>query len=343
MKALVKFAAGPGGIEVREMPEPRLIPGHVIIVVEATGICGTDLHIQADEYPVIPPVILGHEFSGRVAEIAPDVSSVTVGARVTSLVYFTTCGTCRYCLTGQPNLCAQRKSIGSGVDGAFARYVLVPAKNVKLLPENVDFVAGAVTEPLACCTHGVLEKASPHPGDYAFVAGPGAIGLLTAQILLASGVEVILAGTQVDAERLELARKLGVKHTLQVDTQPVPELVEEITNGLGADLVFECSGAAAAARLGIQVARRGGQFIQLGLFGKPVEINWDQAILKEVEIHNSFASTWVSWDQALKLLKSGKVQTAPLISEIRPLREWGMAFERFRNKQGIKFILSPEI
>jgi L-iditol 2-dehydrogenase len=207
----------------------------------------------------------------------------------------------------------------------------------------VDFIAGAVAEPLACCTHGVLEKASLHPGDVAFVAGPGAIGLLTAQILLAAGVEVILAGTHADAERLALAQKLGVKHTLEVDTQPVPALVEELTHGKGVDLVFECSGAAPAARLGLQVAKRGGQFIQLGLFGKPIEINWDQAVLKEVMIINSFASTWTSWEQALRLLRSGKVQTLPLISEVRPLHDWEAAFERFRNKQGIKFILTPEV
>ena len=343
MKALVKFATGPGGMEIQEVSDPTLIPGHVIVAVEACGICGTDLHIQLGEYPVNPPVVLGHEFSGTVVEVASDVASVRVGQRVTSLVYFTTCGSCQFCQTGQWNLCTQRKSVGSGVNGAFARYVLVPARNIRTLPENVDFISGAVTEPLACCTHGVMEKATTRPGDFAFVTGPGAIGLLTAQILISAGVNVILAGTQLDADRLELSRRLGVQHTFQVDTQPVADLVQNLTNGRGVDLVFECSGAAAGARLGLQVAKRGGQFIQLGLFGKPVEINWDQAIMKEVEIHNSFASTWISWNYALKLLERGKVQTAPLVSDILPIRQWESAFERFGSKQGIKFILTPEV
>jgi len=342
MKALVKFATGSGGMEVQDVPEPVLIPGHVIVAVEACGICGTDLHIQAGEYPVNPPVILGHEFSGMVVEVASDVSSVQTGQRVTSLVYFTTCGSCQFCQTGQWNLCAQRKSVGSGVDGAFARYVMVPARNIRLLPENVDFISGAVTEPLACCTHGVLEKATTRPGDFAFVTGPGAIGLLTAQILISAGVSVILAGTQSDVERLELSRQFGVQHTFQVDIQPVTDLIQDLTHGKGVDLVFECSGAAAAVHLGIQVSKRGGQFIQLGLFGKPVEINWDQAILKEVDIINSFASTWISWDHALKLLGSGKVQTSPLVSAVLPIGQWESAFERFRNRQGIKFILIPK-
>jgi L-iditol 2-dehydrogenase len=342
MKALVKYATGPGGIEVQELPDPALIPGHVVIAVEACGICGTDLHIQAGEYPINPPVVLGHEFSGTVVEVAPDVPSVRVGQRVTSLVYFIVCGTCQFCQTGQWNLCAQRKSIGSGVNGAFARFVLVPARNVRQLPENVDFIAGAVTEPLACCAHGVLEKAKLHPGDFSFVTGPGAIGLLTSQILISAGVCVILAGTQADANRLDLARRLGVQHTLQVDTESISEIIQNLTHGNGVDLVFECSGAAAAARMGIQVAKRGGQYIQLGLFGKPLEINWDQAMMKEVDIRNSFASTWVSWEYALKLLESGKVQTAPLVSGVFPLQEWETAFERFSTRQGIKYILTPE-
>ena len=343
MKALVKFATGPGGMEIQDVPNPVLIPGHVVIAVEACGICGTDLHIQAGEYPVNPPVVLGHEFSGTVVEVSPDVTSAHVGQRVTSLVYFSTCGYCQFCQTGQWNLCAQRKSIGSGVNGAFARYVLVPAKNVRSLPENVDFISGAITEPLACCAHGVLEKATIHPGDFAFVTGPGAIGLLTAQILISAGVIVMLAGTQADSDRLDLARRIGVQHTFQVDTQPIIDLVQDLTHGKGVELVFECSGSAVAARLGIQAAKRGGQFVQIGLFGKPVEINWDQAIMRELNIRNSFASTWISWDYALKLLESGKVQTSQLVSEILPIRLWETAFERFRSKQGIKFILTPEI
>lgn len=342
MKALVKYATGPGNMEVRQVPDPVLIPGHVVIAVEACGICGTDLHIQAGEYPVDPPVVLGHEFTGKVVEVASDISRISVGQRVTSLVYFTTCGYCQFCQTGQWNLCPQRKSVGSGVNGAFGQYVLVPAKNVRTLPENIDFICGALTEPLACCTHGVMEKALLHPGDYAFVPGPGAIGLLTAQILISAGVTVILAGTQSDAERLLLGQRLGVQHTIQVDTQPISEIINDITHGKGVDLVFECSGSASAARLGIQVAKRGGQYIQLGLFGKPVEINWDQALLKEVDIRNSFASTWISWDYAIKLLESGKVQTSPLVSEVLPITRWEYAFDRFGSRQGIKFVLIPQ-
>ena len=341
MKALVKISSGPDGIQVQDMPEPSLLAGHVIIEVRACGVCGTDLHIQSGEYPVNPPVILGHEFSGCVAEVAPDVRQVKVGQRVTSLVYFTVCGVCRFCRTGQWNLCAQRKSVGSGVHGAFTRYVMVPERNVRLIPDSLDFVAAAVTEPLACCAHGVLEKAVLRPTDSALVTGPGAIGLLTAQILRSAGVRVILAGTRADSPRLDLARQLGVQETVIVDSEPALEVIREKTGGVGPDLVFECSGAAAAANLGLQAARRGGQFIQLGLFGKPVQIDWDQAIFKEIVVHNSFASTTLSWDYALQLLADGAVKTMPLVSAVWPLSRWEEAFNAFRTRQGIKYILTP--
>lgn len=341
MKALVKYARGDGFIDVQEVRDPTLLPGHIIIEVKACGICGTDLHIQAGEYPVNPPVILGHEFSGVIAEIAPDCTVRKVGERVTSLVYFTTCGVCRFCVSGQWGLCQHRKSVGSGVNGAFAHYVMVHEKNARLLPDHIDFISGAMTEPLACCAHGVMEKAATHPGDVALVTGPGAIGLMTAQILVSAGVTVVMAGTQSDVNRMELARKLGVQYTLEVEKGGVPDFLNDITNGQGADWVFECSGAGPAAAIGFQTVRRGGVFVQLGLFGRPIQLNWDMAVLKEVEIRNSFASTWVSWDYALKLLANGRVQTKPLVSDILPITEWESAFSRFRNKDGIKFMLLP--
>lgn len=339
MKALVKVAPGPAMMQLQDMPEPAVRSGHAVIEVKAAGICGTDLHIQAGEYPVNAPVILGHEFSGMVADVASDVAGDWLGQRVTAIVYFTTCGVCRFCSTGQWNLCPQRKSVGSGVNGAFARYVLVPARNLRRLPDNVDFVAGAVTEPLACCAHGVLEKAVVRPGDVVLITGPGAIGLLTAQIVLAQGGRVVLAGMPDDQARLDLAQQLGVPYT---KTSSPLELLQDLTNGEGVDAVFECSGAGAAARLGLAAVRRAGQFIQLGLFGRPVEIDWDQAVMKEVDLKHSFASTWQSWEYALRLLGSGQVQTRPLVSDVLPLDEWESAFRRFRDRQGTKFILTPD-
>lgn len=342
MKAVVKRATGAGNVQLMDVPEPRLRPGHVIVEVEAAGICGTDLHIQEDEYPSNPPVILGHEFSGTVVDVAPDVASTLLGRRVTCLPYFSSCGVCEACRVGRWNLCPERKSVGSGVDGAFARYVLVPERSVRPLPEKVDLIAGAVTEPLACCTHALLEKATVKPTDVVVVLGPGTIGQLASQVALACGATVVVVGVGSDGARLELARSLGAHHAVDVQGQCPAELVKELTVGWGADVVVECSGAASALRLGHELVKRGGQLVQVGLFGRNIELDPDLAVIKEVEVLNSFASTWTSWEQALRLLQLGLVQTRPLVTDALPLERWEEGFSRFRSREGIKFVLLPK-
>ncbi len=341
MKALVKYAKGVGLMEVREIPEPVLRPGHVIIEVEAAGICGTDLHIYADEYPYNPPVVGGHEFAGTVVEAAPDLARTWIGRRVTSLPYFSICGVCEYCRSGNWNLCPQRISAGSGTNGGFARYVLMPERCLRPLPENVDFLGGAVTEPLACCVHALLEKATLHPGDQVVVIGPGSIGLLCSQVALACGATVVLAGTGVDAARMEMAGELGVQHAVNVETQSISDLVKDLTEGRGADVVVECSGSAGGVRTGLELVKRMGQFVQVGLFGRKVEIDLDLAVIKEVALCTTFAQTPRAWDYALRLLKEGRVQTRPLVTDALPLEQWEEGFARFRNKQGIKVVLLP--
>src|SRR5579884_3674902 len=157
MKAVVKTAPGDGNIEVREIDEPATPAGHVKIAVRAAGICGTDLHIYHDEFRSWPPVVLGHEVSGRIVELGEGVAGLRAGDRVTTETYVQTCGRCRFCRDGRINLCPERRSIGSGMNGGFASYVVVPARNVRLLPDGVSDLAGALTEPLACVVHGALE------------------------------------------------------------------------------------------------------------------------------------------------------------------------------------------
>ncbi len=235
MKALMKTAPGAGNLEIRDIPEPVAGPGQVVVEVVATGICGTDIHIERGEYLSVPPVVLGHEVSGRVAEIGAGVSGLTVGDRVTTETYFHTCGKCRACLSGHINLCPERRSIGTHVNGGFARYVLVPAIKVHRLPESIDDVSAAMTEPLACCVHGVLELAGVTPGDVAVLSGPGAIGLLCMQVAKAAGATLVVIGTAADEGRLDLARRLGADHTIVAGRDDIAGFVKELTDGVGAD------------------------------------------------------------------------------------------------------------
>jgi L-iditol 2-dehydrogenase len=340
MKGVAKIARGEGNVSLIDVPEPEVIPGHVLVEVEAAGVCGTDLHIYHGEYPTIPPVIMGHEVAGVVAAVGEGVSACQPGDRVTSEPFFSVCGACAFCRDGFPNLCPSRKSIGSGVHGAFARYVLVPERGIHHLPSNVDTQAGALTEPLACCVHA-LELTRVEPGETVVVSGPGAIGLLTMQVVKTAGARVVVLGTSTDEARLEVARRLGADVVLNVQAASAKTTVDEMTGGIGADVVFECAGAALSTQSCLKMVRRRGRYAQVGLVGKPVQWDLDQVCYKELRVSGSFAALPSSWRKALALLASGQVQTRPLVSNTMPLTEWQQAFDIFEQQRGLKVVLTP--
>jgi L-iditol 2-dehydrogenase len=342
MQAVMKVAPGVGNIELRDIPEPKAGPGQVVIKVQAAGICGTDIHIYKDEFKTRPPVVLGHEIAGEIVEMGTGVEGLKTGSKVTTETYFSTCGVCRYCRSGNINLCLQRKSIGSALNGGFTNYVLVPAKNIHALPEHVSFQAGALTEPLACVVHGVLSTPTVTPGDLAVIAGPGAIGLLTLQVVKAAGATVVMLGTQADEKRLELAKQLGADYTLNVQTEDAPKLIQELSvEGLGADVVYECSGAGPAATQLLPLVRRRGRYVQIGLFGKPIQWDVDQLCYKEIMVSGSNASIPSSWIRALQLLENKTVNTEILISHQFSVIDWQEAFDTFEARQGLKLLFRP--
>lgn len=341
MPAVVKMARGEGNVSLQKVSAPQPGPGQVLLAVRAAGICGTDLHIYHDEYPTQPPVVLGHELAGEVAAIGEGVGTVSPGDRVTTETYFHLCGACRFCRGGQPNLCPERRSIGSGVHGGFAPYVVVPERNIHLLPAGLSFPEAALTEPLACVVHGALELPKVTAGDVAVISGPGAIGLLTLQAVRAAGAAVIVLGTAADQRRLALASELGALRAIDITADDPAPIVRGLTAGWGADIVFECSGAGAAARGLLAHARRGGQYAQIGLFGKPVAWDLDQVCMKELRVTGSNASVPSAWRTALRLLADGSVRTAPLISDVYPLSGWADAFHRFEQRDGVKLLLDP--
>ena len=341
MQSVAKLARGEGNVGLRETDEPQPGPGQVLIAVRAAGICGTDLHIYHDEYPTQPPVTLGHELAGDVAAIGEGVTRVAPGDRITTETYFHLCGTCRFCRSGKPNLCPERRSIGSGVNGGFARYVVVPERNVHRLPDGLAFSEAALTEPLACVVHGALELPKVTAGDVAVVSGPGAIGLLTLQVARAAGAAVIVLGTAVDHRRLELAGELGATAAIDITAEDAVATVQSLTGGWGADIVFECSGAGPAALGLLQHVRRGGQYAQIGLFGKPVAWDLDQVCMKELSVTGSNATVPSAWRTALRLLGEGHVRTAPLITGTYPLAGWADAFSTFEKREGVKLLLDP--
>lgn len=343
MEAIVKYARGKGNVEIRDVTEPVPGPGQVKVEVQAAGVCGSDLHIYHDEIAIAiePPVVMGHEFSGVIVELGAGVDRLSVSDRVTCETTAWSCGQCLHCRLGQTNMCANRKVVGYAVDGCFARYCVVNERQVHLLPDNVDFVAGALTEPLACCVHAVLELSLITAGDMVVITGPGPVGLLCLQLVKAAGGFAVMCGTSQDAERLALARQFGADLTIDVQAENALGIISRLTDAQGADVFLECAGAPAAARLGLEATRRGGQYTQIGLFPSSFELKFDLIAYKELRVTGSLGQRWMSWQRALALMAQGQVDTRSLVSHVLPLAEWREAFRLFEEKQGLKILLEP--
>ena len=340
MQALVKTERGLGNIELLDMEEPTPKPGEVKIEVKACGICGTDIHIYHDRSETRPPVIIGHEFSGVVCELGAGVEHAKIGDRVVSETTVRSCGVCRYCRMGCYDICPTRWGLGRGGNGAFASYLVMRAVMLHHLPENVDYIEGALTEPLACCVHAATEFTHITAGDVVLITGDGAIGLLTMQVAKAAGGTVVLCGHH--DERLALGRELGADFALNTNKEDATSLVMQLSDGYGADVVIECAGSAAAVNMGLDLVRRRGQYTQLGLSGQPVSIDFDKVAYKELQVAGSFNQQWTSWERALHYLREGAVKTRPLISKVLPLSRWREGFAKYENRQACKVILVPE-
>ena len=339
MRGLAKLAPGPGNVGLAERDERIPGPGEVAVSVRAAGICGTDLHIEADEYASLPPVTMGHEVAGVVAAIGEGVDDSWLGARVACETYFSTCGVCEWCRDGRPNLCPERRSIGSAVDGGFAAQVIVPAGNLHRIPDWLDEHAAPLAEPLACVCHCLCDPSAVVHGDQVLVTGAGPIGLLAAQVARAFGGEVLVTGLARDTARLAAARELGF------DTEVVedPKAFARFETRLGADVVVECSGSEDGATTCLETARRGGRYVQIGVFGRPVTVPLDLVFQKELVVTSGFASTPRSWRRALSLVEQQSVELEPLVSDIVPLSAWERAFANLRAGRALKIVFDPRL
>lgn len=342
MKALVKTKYGENCMQYMDVPEPVTGAGQLKVRVFACGICGTDIHLMHDTYPSKPPIITGHEFSGTVVEVGEGVTGFRPGDRVVTLTAVETCENCEWCRRGLRMLCKERKSVGSGCNGGFAEFVTIPAKHAFHVPEGVSMVAAALCEPLACVVRSVCERTTVHAGDYVLVSGAGIMAQLTAQVARASGGIVIMTGLAQDADRFAMAEKLGaVDATVRVDQEGALERILELTGGMGPQVAYECAGAAASADFCLRALQNTGTYAQMAIPGKPIPMDMDLALYKEIVMTNSYASERTSWLTALSLLQHGLVHIEPLATSILPLWEWEEGFARTIAKKEFKVLLMP--
>jgi L-iditol 2-dehydrogenase len=316
--------------------------GEVRIAVKAAGLCGTDLHILHGDYPFRPPVTLGHEVAGFVDSVGPDVDEAWIGGLVATETAYSTCGTCRWCRTGKPMLCAERRSIGSMVDGGFATHMVVPAVNLHRIPEWVGEHAAALAEPLACVCNALLDPNAVNPGDRVVVVGAGAIGLLACQVARAAGARVLLLGTESDIDRLALASSLGFE---VCRIQPAEDLarLDQEARSREVDVVVECSGNDLGIAMALGALRPQGRLIQMGLISGDASIPYGETVVRELEVRAALGGSPAAWLRVEKLLAAHLVDPRPLVSQVLPLRDWPLAFERFERREGIKTVLDPRL
>lgn len=331
MLAVVKFAPGFEGIELREIEVPEPGNGEVILKVIAAGICGTDVHIAKDEYAHQTPVVMGHEVLGIVSQVGSEEDQVWLGKKVAVETYYSTCEKCPFCRSGRTNLCPERRSIGSFRDGGFAEFIKIPVLNLHEIPESLGLLDGVLAEPLACVTNCLMNPPRVQPGQSVLVTGPGAMGQLAAQVARAAGGRVTVAGLESDRARLDMASDIGFDTTVK---DPGEETF---------DVVIECSGNAFAAASALRAAKRGGTYIQVGIFGHDVSVPLDLVLLKELTISSGFASTPESWLSAMELLRDGKLTLGPLVTKQVGLEDFSEAFASAVRGDGVKTVLVPRI
>lgn len=341
MKALLKKTVGLEGVVLEDIKEPYTGENEIKVKVHAAGICGTDLHIIHDEYPCNTPVVMGHEYSGTVVEVGENVDFFQVDDRVVSLTAVETCGSCRYCSQGLLMLCDQRKSIGSGVHGAFAEYIVIPAKSAYKIPESVSLDEAVLTEPLACAVRCIMERGRVDGGEFVLISGPGTIGLLAMQVAIANGGNVVVIGTSSDENRLNLALELGAIAVVNMEQRDAEKRLMELTKQRGFDIAVECAGVPISLNNCIQLLRKQGLLIQMGLFGKKVEFDSDLVLMKELNYTNGFATEPTSWEIALRLLEYKHVNVSKLISNKLSIDKWKEAIRMAEQKIGYKILLIP--
>ena len=326
-------------LRVTELEERALAPGEARVRVAYCGICGSDLHLRPS--PAVPAgTIMGHEFSGTIGELGPDVEGFAVGDRVT--VYpFAPCGECSSCLRGDEHVCIAAATSGLGLGanpGGYAESVVVEASMLVPLPEELRLDHAALVEPLAVGLHGV-EIGEARPGERCVVIGAGPIGIMTAHALRARGVEHVVSIEKND-QRRERMRSLGFD---SLPLEGVHEAILTAFEGELPDVVFECAGNAAAPQLAIELVRHRGIIVLLGVLEEPVSISQLVLMIKEAQLRASFAYRREDFDEAIELLVTGKVSGERLVTATAPLASAQSMFERLEDPStdDIKILLSP--
>jgi threonine 3-dehydrogenase len=338
MKALVKKKAEPG-IWMEEIPKPG--PGHndVLIRVNRTAICGTDIHIfNWDEWAAktIPvPMAVGHEFSGVIEEVGSEVRGLHPGDRVSGEGHIT-CGHCRNCRAGRRHLCRNTVGVGVNRQGCFAEYLVIPASNVFVLPDVITDDIASILDPLGNATHTALSF--DLVGEDILITGAGPIGIMAAAICRHVGARHVVI-TDVNDYRLELAGRMGATRTVNVTRESLDDIMAELEMTEGFDVGLEMSGNPQAFRDLLRTMHHGGKVALLGIPPGDTAIDWTQVIFKGLVIKGIYGrEMFETWYKMASMIQSG-LDISPIITHHFPVADFQQGFDIMNSGRSGKVIL----
>ncbi len=329
MRALVKTEPAPG-LTLQEEPVPEIGPSDVLIKVRKTAICGTDVHIwNWDEWSaktVPTPMVTGHEFCGEIVAIGASVKTCAVGQRVSGEGHVT-CGRCRNCRAGRAHLCRATQGVGVNRPGAFADFLSLPEANVVPIPDDIPDEIAAIFDPFGNAVHTALSF--DMVGEDVLVTGAGPIGIMGAMVARRAGARKVVI-TDINEDRLALARKMGVAHAINPSRTTLKEVMREIGMTEGFDVGLEMSGAAPAMRDMIDAMNNGGKIALLGIAPVEFAVDWNKVIFKMLTIKGIYGrEIFETWYKMIGLVQGG-LDLAPLITHRMAAEDFREGFELMR-------------
>jgi L-iditol 2-dehydrogenase len=344
MRGVVNYASPPGSVEIRELPVPQIGEDDVLLAVQAVGVCGSDIHQAKGQqsWPVNYPVVLGHEFSGIIAEVGKNVRGYRAGDRVVSETAAVIDVNSPFARRGLYNLDPNRLGFGAGVDGAMTQFAKVPQRILHRIPDHLPFEIAALTEPSCVAFNATCGNARIAPGDAVAVIGPGPIGLLCAAMAkLAGAGDLAVIGTPADIRRLAVAQELGATATLGAKGEDLLAWTRSLRDGYGFDVVIDAAGVSATLKLAIDIVRPAGHISKVGWGPQPLNFSLDPLVKKAATLQGSFSHNWPIWERVIGLLASGQLNVKPILNRIAPLSEWHEAFESMHSGEIVKAVLLP--
>lgn len=329
------------GLKVQEYPTPTITGDQILVKVAACGACHTDLHYLEHGVPTFkkPPIVLGHEASGIVAEIGSNVTNVKVGQRVL-IPAVLTCGKCHYCREGRENICCAMMMLGNHFDGAYAEYVAVPSKDVLDLPESIPLEeASVIADALSTPYHAVKNRAKVRPGDTVVVFGCGGVGINAVQLATAAGGKVI--AVDIADRKLEWAREFGAAEVInasQVDR--VSKEIKKLTGG-GADIAIEVIGNPRTIEEAFESVRIGGRLCVVGYTHEAISIVAGKIMFKEMEIVGSLGCRPVDYIPLIRMVEQGRIDVRKMVTHRFPLADIEKAFAVIKEGTSLRSIIIP--